>query len=230
MSQTIFLSTVSSEFGMLRRRLANLTQETKKSQVRHQDDFFHRDVKTLQKLVEEIQDSTIVVHLIGAESGWCVPADQAISFLDQHPEFAQAFPDVAAQGRLGELPATQWEAWLGLFFNKRLFGYQLQSSSMDPLQVKHLQRLNQLAEHPDVAEDQEALYDEIIGSLITLGIFTAADIRRRIRLPKPSMIGDHGEIVPALSNENAIATAKTDVAKLNQGATDRCQAPVGRSQ
>jgi len=28
MSQTVFLSTVSSEFGMLRRRLANLTQRT----------------------------------------------------------------------------------------------------------------------------------------------------------------------------------------------------------
>ena len=96
MTQTIFLSTVSSEFGMLRRRLAKLTQRTKKCQVRHQDDFFHRGVKTLQKLVEEIQDSTIVVHLIGAEPGWCVPADQAISFLDQHPEFAQAFPDVSA--------------------------------------------------------------------------------------------------------------------------------------
>ena len=103
MSQTVFLSTVSSEFGMLRRRLANLTQRTEKCQVRHQDDFFHRGVKTLQKLVEEIQGSTIVVHLIGAAPGWCVPADQAIAFLVQHPQFAQRFPEVAAQRHLGEL-------------------------------------------------------------------------------------------------------------------------------
>ena len=35
--QTIFLSTVSSEFGPLRRRLANLTQRTKKCLARHSD-------------------------------------------------------------------------------------------------------------------------------------------------------------------------------------------------
>jgi hypothetical protein len=49
MTQTVFLSTVSSEFGMLRQRLANLAQRTKKCLVRHQTDFFHRGVKTLQK-------------------------------------------------------------------------------------------------------------------------------------------------------------------------------------
>ena len=56
MSKTLIFSTVSSEFGMLRQRLANLTQRTKKCQVRHENDFFHRGVKTLQKLVEEVQE------------------------------------------------------------------------------------------------------------------------------------------------------------------------------
>ena len=44
--QTLFLSTVSSEFAKLRRRLANLAQRSKKCQVRHQDDFFHRGIET----------------------------------------------------------------------------------------------------------------------------------------------------------------------------------------
>lgn len=76
MTHTIFLSTVSAEFGILRRRLANLAQRTKKCLVRHRNDVFHRGVKTLQKLVEEVQESNTVVHLMGAQPGWSVSADQ----------------------------------------------------------------------------------------------------------------------------------------------------------
>ena len=152
--------------------------------MRHQDDFFHRGVKTLQKLFEEVNESDLVVHLIGAEAGWCIPADQAIAFLDQHPEFEARFPEVAAQGRRGELPATQWEAWLGLWLDKRLCSFQLQTTGMDPLQVKHLERLNQIEEHPESAEDLDAMFDEVIGSLINLNVFSKKDIRPPIQLPK----------------------------------------------
>ena len=48
MMQTLFVSAVSSEFSMLRRRLANLCQRTKKCPVRNQGDFFHRGVKKLR--------------------------------------------------------------------------------------------------------------------------------------------------------------------------------------
>ena len=44
MMQTLFLYTVSSEFSKLRRRLANVADRTKKCQVRHQGEFFHRGV------------------------------------------------------------------------------------------------------------------------------------------------------------------------------------------
>ena len=190
MSQTVFLSSVTSEFGQLRRRLANLSQRTKKCQVRHQDDFFHRGVKTLQKLAEEIQESDLVVHLIGSKSGWCVPADQSAAFLDENPKFEERFSAVSQQARKGSIPATQWEAWLGLFYGKRLFGYELQTADRDDLQTAHLQRLSTIEEHPDLAVDLDSLYDEIIGSLITYGIFSvedAADIRRPVKLPFPSI-------------------------------------------
>ena len=55
MSKTIFLSSVSTEFGPMRKRLAGLAQRTGKCIVKHQDDFFDRGVKTLQSLVEEIE-------------------------------------------------------------------------------------------------------------------------------------------------------------------------------
>ena len=189
MTQTLFLSTVSSEFGILRQRLANLAQRTKKCLVRHQADFFHRGVKTLQKLVEEIEESSVVVHLIGAQPGWCVPADQATAFLDddEHSGFELEFPEVALQAREGNLPATQWEAWLGLYFRKRLISFVLPSADTDDVQRTHLNRLKSIKEHPDTVNDPEALFDEIVGSLITLGLFTQEEIHRPIRLPYPSI-------------------------------------------
>ena len=99
MSQTLFLSTVTSEFGPLRQRLAALLQRTKKVHVRHQDDFFHHGVKTLHMLEEEIAASQLVVHVIGREPGWCPPVEQVGEFLDRHHEFVRQFPDIAAAGR-----------------------------------------------------------------------------------------------------------------------------------
>lgn len=113
MSQKIFLSTVSSEFGMLRRRLANLTQRTKKCQVRHQDDFLYPGVKTLQKLVDEMQAVNILVHLIGDEPESCVSTDQASAFLDQQPEFQERFPEMTQQEQKGAVSAAQCEPQLG---------------------------------------------------------------------------------------------------------------------
>ena len=95
MSQTLFLSTVTAEFGPLRQRLAALLQRTKKVHVRHQDDFFHHGVKTLHMLEEEIAASQLVVHVIGKEPGWCPPVDQVEDFLSRQPKFAQRFPDIA---------------------------------------------------------------------------------------------------------------------------------------
>ena len=75
MTQTIFLSTVTIEFGPLRQRLANLAQRTNKCQVRHQDEFFHRGVKTLQKLLEEVYKSNLPIHLLGVQFSAASPLD-----------------------------------------------------------------------------------------------------------------------------------------------------------
>ena len=50
MSDTIFLSTVTREFGQLRSRLAKLLMRTKAVHVRHQDDFVETGELTLLKL------------------------------------------------------------------------------------------------------------------------------------------------------------------------------------
>ena len=171
----------------MRKRLAVLSQRTKKCLVRHQDDFFDRGVKTLQMLVEEIEASDVVVHLIGAEAGWCVPKDQAELFLQQHPKFNSRFSEAAEHAVQGELPATQWEAWLGLYFGKRLCKFQLiDTPNVDPLQVAHVERLIKLDEHPIKPEDRDALFDEIVLSLIGVA-FSEEDLKRPINLPYRSI-------------------------------------------
>ncbi|MCA9086350.1 MAG: DUF4062 domain-containing protein, partial [Planctomycetaceae bacterium] len=189
MSQTLFLSTVSNEFGSLRSRLAKLLQRTKRVHVRHQDDFFHHGVKTLRMLEEEIERSDVVIHVIGEEPGWCPPVDQVEDFLHRHPQFAVRFPELVDLAKTGTISATQWEFWLALFFNiPRILPYEfpdrLQPGSP---QQQHSQRLHDTHHHPRPVSSVDALYDEIIGSLLGLGLLTEHDLHRPIQLPYQSI-------------------------------------------
>ncbi|MEL7264156.1 MAG: hypothetical protein AAFP69_05000, partial [Planctomycetota bacterium] len=74
-----------------------------------------------------------------------------------------------------------------LYFGKRLVSFHLQTADLDGLQTSHVERLNEMEEHPDKVDDDDAMYDEIIGSLITLEVFTRDDIRRPIQLPYASI-------------------------------------------
>lgn len=122
MSKTIFLSTVSQEFGDVRRRLASFGQRTHKLDIRHQDEFANRGVVTLRMLEEEVCQSDYVVHLIGQQAGWVPSRQQVEEFLGRHPGFQAKFPDIAADALQELISATQWEAWLGLYFDKTASG------------------------------------------------------------------------------------------------------------
>jgi hypothetical protein len=189
MGETLFLSTVTKEFGGFRSRLARFLERTKKVHVRHQDDFFHHGVQTLQMLEEEITKSHFAVHVIGAESGWTPPPDQAKGFLDRHPSFADRFPEIAELARAGSISATQWEAWLALHFGKRLYSYELPKRLLDGSSQKlHSGRLHGAHEHPKAIENEDALFDEVLGSLIERGLLTKAETERKIA---PSRILRH---------------------------------------
>jgi hypothetical protein len=181
MSETLFLSTVTSEFGSVRFRLARFLDRTKKVHVRHQDDFFHHGVGTLHMLEEEIAKSSFVVHIIGAKPGWAPPADQVDDFLKRQPGFEARFPDLARFARTGAMSATQWEAWLGLYLGKRLYAYELPGRLIDGSPQKlHSTRLHDAHYHPKAISDEDAVFDEILGSLIERGLLTKADVERKI--------------------------------------------------
>src|SRR5690242_9248080 len=101
MSHTIFLSTVTSEFGLLRRRLASLMERTKGVHVRHQDDFASRGVPTLHQLQEEVEASDVVLHVIGADAGSPAPQQQVEDLLRRLPDFESLFPEATRLAREG---------------------------------------------------------------------------------------------------------------------------------
>lgn len=188
MSSTIFLSTVTSEFGALRARLARLFEQTKRVHVRHQDDFVHRGVLTLQKLEEEVEASEIVFHAIGARPGSPAPADQSQELLARRMDIRSALPDaITRQAREGKLTYTQWEAWLAIALGKRLCCYRLSDRELEPGQLLHAQHLASCKRYPDSVANDEALYDAIISSLIALDIVTQQELRRPIKLPYPTL-------------------------------------------
>jgi hypothetical protein len=181
MNETLFLSTVTTEFGALRLRLAEFLERFKTIHVRHQEDFFQRGVKTLHALEEEIGKSDFAVHVIGAEPGWSPPLDQVEAFLDRHNDFAQRFPATAGVARAGQLSATQWEAWLALHFGKRLYSYELPDRLLAGSPQKlHSERLHDAHEHPKPVADEHALYDEILGSLIERGLLSQEDTEPKL--------------------------------------------------
>jgi hypothetical protein len=189
MSETLFLSTVTKEFGAFRARLARFLDRTKTIHIRHQDDFFHRGVKTLHALEEEIVKSHFIVHIIGAESGWSPPMDQVEVFLERNDRFVERFPKVADAARAGQLSATQWEAWLALFFGKRLYSYELPDRlPTGSPQKLHSDRLHEAHEHPKTVGNGDALFDEILGSLIERGLLTKEHSERKLA---PSRITKH---------------------------------------
>jgi hypothetical protein len=190
MTHQIFLSTVTSEFGGLRTRLAQLLGRTKRVIVRHQDDFPHHGVKTLRMLEEQIIASNLVIHVIGKEPGWSPPLDQVESFLARHPAFSLRFPELIDPARAGTISATQWEVWLALFFEvPRVLLFEFPDRlTLGGSQYLHSQRLRQTHHHPKpiaprAHSDIEPLFDEIFISLLELGVLAEQELRRPFHLP-----------------------------------------------
>jgi tetratricopeptide (TPR) repeat protein len=186
MSHTIFLSTVTSEFGKLRTRLASLLGRTKRLHVRHEDDFVDRGVLTLQMLQEEIKASTLVIHVIGGELGSVPPTDQVDALLKRLPDFALRFPEAVECARQGQLTYTQWELWLAAYFDRKLCSYQIESRLIDKQRV-HIRAMKTHERYAKKVSDDDELYDQVILTLIELQLLTQTEARRIIHLPYPSI-------------------------------------------
>ena len=190
MKKALFLSTVTSEFGSLRSDLANhFSRLNCGIDVQHQDGFFHSCVGTLQMLENHVKECSTVVHVIGANPGWAPPVEQVTQFLADNPGFEKRFPEIATDANLGKVSATQWEAWLGAFFGKKLHSYSFPDRLVaESSQKIHADRLAAAHLHPKPVNNERALLLEILGSLHDDGWLTKEQAGRKIA---PSRILKH---------------------------------------
>ncbi len=91
-----------------------------------QEDFGVGGGLTLQKLDDYIKVCHGVVHLIGKATG-AAPEPVAVqALLTQYPDFADKLPPLATQLQRPDLgfSYTQWEAYLAIYHNRRIFIYR----------------------------------------------------------------------------------------------------------
>jgi Domain of unknown function (DUF4062) len=121
MSVKIFLSTVSDEFRAYRDALrTDLTRHN--VEVKVQEDFKDLGGDTLDKLDVYIAHCDAVVHLVGNMTG-SAPGELALRALrKKYPDLTDKLPPLCEALRDGiSVSYTQWEAWLALYHDKRLF-------------------------------------------------------------------------------------------------------------
>src|SRR5262249_12575951 len=129
-------------------------------EVKVQEYFKDLGGDTLDKLYDYIEDCNAVVHLVGHMTG-SAPRELALySFRKKHPDLSDKLPPLGEALQDGiSISYTQWEAWLALYRDKRLFiaeagegaergpKYAPTPDSRDA-QARHLARLRKVGRYP----------------------------------------------------------------------------------
>ena len=118
----ILLSAASAEFETYRGALeGHLTAHGRSVVI--QEGFVASGTPTLDKLARYVAECDVVVHLIGDLAG-AMARDRSIeALLAACPDIGARFPVLQAFLAPGgpSLSYTQWEAWLALYYGKRVF-------------------------------------------------------------------------------------------------------------
>lgn len=117
----VLISAVSDEFGSYRPVLHDYLRR-KNVSIHIQEGFEASSSKTLAKLDAYIQASDAVLHLVGKRTGAAASAPSLVSIKELYPDLAERFPALLPVVE-GTIPAsyTQWEAYLAIYHNKKLF-------------------------------------------------------------------------------------------------------------
>ena len=120
MSISVFLSTVTDEFGAYRVKLeGDLTRHD--VAVKVQERFKDLGGDTLDKLDIYVAHCDAVVHLVGEMCGAAADSGQQEALVAKYPDLPRRLPPLG--GALADgaaIPYTQWEAWLALYHKKPL--------------------------------------------------------------------------------------------------------------
>ena len=159
MSISVFISTVSDEFGNYRLKLEeDLTRHN--VAVKVQERFKNLGGDTLDKLDVYIVRCDAVVHLVGDMCGASTDARQQQALLFKHPDMTEKLPPLSEALKNSVcLPYTQWEAWLALYHGKPLMIAKARDSAprgprfapddaSRAAQADHLERLKAFKRYP----------------------------------------------------------------------------------
>ena len=119
---TLFISAVTDEFKSYRDAVAKWL-EGPGVRIETQEKFIALGKTTLVKLSDYIHECDAVVHLVGDrtgnESGSVANAVAVQSLLEAHRDLPHSLG--LTSETINRLTYTQWEAWLAIYHNKRLF-------------------------------------------------------------------------------------------------------------
>jgi len=179
---TLFISCVSSEFGIYRDALRK-DFDGPNLHTKIQENFHVNGGPTMENLDEYIQHCDGVIHICGDMTG-SIANQISVEFITtQYPDFAKRFPVLqpVMDGNV-ELSYTQWEAYLAIYHGKRLYiakpvesaprsSQYIKDYAQIELQTNHLQCLNQIGYYAEIefkSEDELAknLYKSKLGELI----------------------------------------------------------------
>jgi len=159
MAISVFLSTVSDEFGDYRVKLeGDLTRHD--VAVKVQERFKDLGGDTLDKLDVYIAACDAVVHLVGDMCGASADVRQQRALLAKHSDLPSKLPPLDEALQKGVcLPYTQWEAWLALYHGKALLIAQAAAGAprgprfktdgaSSAAQAEHLKRLKAFNRYP----------------------------------------------------------------------------------
>src|SRR5262245_4096822 len=117
----IFLSAVCDEFRSYRDEIRHdLTKPN--VEVKVQEDFEDLSGDMLDKLDVYIARCDAVVHLIGNMTGSAPGEPELLALRKKYPDLTDKLPPLGEALQSGiSVSNTQWEAWLALYHDKRLF-------------------------------------------------------------------------------------------------------------
>jgi hypothetical protein len=197
----LFLSTVSAEFRSYRDLLRDrLTRPDVEVKVQVQEDFIVTGNETLEMLDTYIKGCDGVIHLVGDMVGATAKSPSVMAIKERYSDLATRLP-------LGEflkadgpsLPYTQWEAWLALLHNKKLFiatptpeavrdGEYMKEQAQQALQQAHLNRLRSVSRYSGVVfTGHEHLAAEVLRSFVLDLLVNAGLSKRPQTLPYASL-------------------------------------------
>lgn len=179
---SIFISCVSNEFGNYRDAIRkDLSRPNLEAKI--QEDFTAYGGATIEKLDEYIQHCEAVIHIVGDMTGSMANELSLLYIKNKYTDFGIRFPFLqSVLNNEAGLSYTQWEAYLAIYHNKRLFvatpledaprntNYKKEESQI-VLQQAHLQNLRSLGYYDEIHFSTEdglikKLYQSKLGDVV----------------------------------------------------------------